>query len=236
MGRKLYKKEKFDNFKDWHASRGIGGSSASALFNENKYQTKLDIYCAMTAKPNERVETAEDLEGDDNSATIRGKKLEPIIRELIKTRLGKKFRIQTPNGFTMYRRKDKPYMTATLDGILIDKKTGERWVLEIKTHSDLGHEDMANWDKQLPQNYFIQVAHYLAVLNDFVGVYVVADILHDDFDTEMPRTAESGCGDEIRYYKQTREKMLKDIELVEEVETEFIEHNVAKRIPPNFSF
>lgn len=233
--KKLYKKEKYDNFKNWVVSRGIGGSSASALFNANKYQTKLDIYCAMTSKPNE-IETEEELDGDDNSATLRGKKLEPIIRELIKTRLGKKFRIQTPNGYTMYRRKDKPFMTATLDGILIDKETGERWVLEIKTHQDLGHEDMAGWDKQLPQNYYIQVAHYLAVLNDFVGVYLVADILHDNFETEMPLTAESGAGDEIRYYKQTREKMLKDIELVEQVETEFVENNVANKIPPNFSF
>ena len=234
--KKLYRKEKYDNFVGWYSNRGIGGSSASALFNENKYQTRLDVYCAMTSKPNERIETAEDLDDYDTSSTLRGKRLEPIIRELIKTRLGKQFRIQTPNGYTMYRRKDKPYMTATLDGILIDKKTGERWVLEIKTHSDLGHEDMAEWDKQLPNNYYIQVAHYLAVLNDFVGVYVVADILHDNFETEMPRTADLGCGDEIRYYKQTREKMLKDIKLVEEVETEFMENNVSNHIPPNFSF
>ena len=234
--KRLYKKEKYATFKDWYINRGIGGSSSSALFNENKYQTKLDIYCALTSKPNERVESENDFDTDDTTSTIRGKKLEPIIRELIKTRLGKKFRIQTPNGYTMYRRKDKPYMTATLDGILIDKETGERWVLEIKTHSDMGHEDMNNWDKQLPQNYFIQVAHYLAVLNDFVGVYVVADILHDDYDTELPLTADSGCGDEIRYYKQTREKMQEAVALVEEVETDFMENNVGKKIPPSFSF
>ena len=228
--KKLYRKEKYTTFKNWHANRGIGGSSASALFNENKHQDKLDIYCAMVAPMFEK----ENIEEHDNESTLRGKALEPIIRNLFAYRFKDKFKVQSPNGFTQYRRIDKEYMTATLDGILTDKTTGERWILEIKTHENGGKADMEEWKNHLPQRYFIQVIHYLAVLNDFKGAIVVADILNTDYDLNEPLRAEKGNSDEIKVYVLEREKFEKEIALVEEVETEFMENNVNARIPPNF--
>ena len=149
--KKMYRKEKFTNFTDWYRARAIGGSSASALFGVNKHTSKLDLYCAMVSKPNELVEENGEIEDRDTVSTLRGKALEPIIRAFLKQRFKGKYKLITPNGFTMYRRIDKPYMTATLDGIIIDLETGEKWILEIKTHLAMGKEDMAEWENQVPQ-------------------------------------------------------------------------------------
>lgn len=237
--KKLYRKEKFKTFDEWFVARGIGGSSASALFDCNPYMSKLDLYCAMTSNPNDSVHSLEEMNNDETESTARGKALEPIIRELVKHRFKAKFRVQTPNGYTMYRRIDKPYLTATLDGLLYEivLDNGDKWVLEIKTHLVLGKDDLKQWDNHLPQNYFIQSLHYCVVLNDVKGVIVVADLIYNDFDTGLPRP--NSVGDELRYYliprdiKNDKGELMVDI--VEQVETDFYENNVVKRKPPNFT-
>ena len=235
--KKLYRKEKYSKFEDWYVARGIGGSSASALFGCNPYMTKLDIYCALTSSPNEAVHSVDDM-NDENESTLRGRALEPIIRDFIKERFKGKFRVQTPNGFTMYRRIDKPYLTATLDGLLIDVENGDRWVLEIKTHLVIGKDDLEQWNGRVPQKHFIQSLHYPVVLNDVKGTILVANLIYTDFDTGLPKM--DGVGDEIRYYiiprdiKNDNGELMVDI--VEQVETDFMENNVRKHIPPNFNF
>ncbi len=236
MGKKLYKKEIYKDFKSWCANRGIGGSSCSAIFNENKYQNKLDIYCALVAPPNERLKTAEDLDGEDTSSTLRGKELEPILRKMFAQKFKEKYKVHTPKNYEMYRSTKYDWATATLDGTLVDLDTGAKGVLEIKTHSNLGTDDMSNWDKQLPQNYYLQLLHYLFVLNDFDFAILMADIINLDYDNNLPMLANKGIGDEIRYYYITREQVKDHLELVEQVEREFVETSVKGRIPPNFTF
>ena len=192
------------------------------------YLYSLTLRCA--------VDSVDELNGEDTESTARGRALEPIIREFLKQRFKHKYRIQTPNGFTQYRRKDKPYMTATLDGLLIDIENGERWVLEIKTRLILSKADLEEWDNHLPQRYFIQSLHYPAVLNDVKGTIVVANLIYSDFETGLPRP--NSVGDELRYYKIPRDikndKGELMVDIVEQVETNFMENHVFPRIPPNF--
>lgn len=227
---KLYKKEKFKTKEEWLNNRAFGGSSASALFGVNPYMSNLDIYCACVSEPNEK-----DIdEDDDNASTIYGQENEPIIRELVKIDFANKFDVKSPNGYEMYRRTDKPYMTATLDGLMTTITTPkEKWILEIKTHDVRNSADLEEWNGHLPQNYFIQVLHYLAVLNDTKGAWLVAKLRYIDYETGLPRTAGNGkCGEEIRYYKIERKDFEKDIAKLEQVETDFYENYVAKRVPP----
>ena len=221
--KKLYKKEKYETRVEWLNNRGaFGGSSASALFDANPYMSKLDLYCAAI-NPNIN-------ENEDDTQTFSqqyGQDAESIIRELVKLNFAKKYRTQSPNGFTQYRRIDKPFMTATLDGILIDLETGEKDILEIKTHIVKGREDLENWDDRLPQNYFIQGIHYLAVLNDFKGVRFACKLQYLDFETGLPEK------EEIRYYYITRANHIDEIKLLEKVETDFYYNHILKRIPPN---
>ena len=188
--KRLYGKEKYATKLEWLTNRGFGGSSASALFDANPYLSKLDIYCASVNKTKQ--ETDDDT--NQNEMTIYGTALEPIIREMVKVNLAGKFKVQSPNGWTMYRRKDKPFMTATLDGLLTDLSTNERWILEIKTHEVRGKEDYALWQNTLPLNYAIQCLHYMAVLNDTKGCLLVAKLRFVDYDKGITEK------EEIRYY------------------------------------
>lgn len=219
--RKMYRKEKYKTRAEWLANRGMGGSSVSALFNENPYMTKLDIYCSSIAKK----ETPEN--EVQNESTKYGTDLEPMIREMVKRNFETKFRVQSPNGFTQYRRIDKPFMTATLDGILTDKESGDKYILEIKTHDVRGTADLDNWNNHIPNNYYIQVLHYLAVLNDFKGAKVVAKLRWLDYDTGET------IKEEIRYYPMImRADHLQEIELVEKTQTDFVREHIEKGIPP----
>lgn len=226
--KKLYRKEKFKTQEEWLHARGFGGSSASALFGVNPYQTALDIYCAGIA---------DDYENSDDTktvSTIYGQDNEPLLREIVKVNFAKKYKIQSPNGFTQYRRIDKPYMTATLDGLMTELETKDKWILEIKTHEVQSRADLEEWNGHLPQRYFIQCLHYMAVLNDTKGAWLVAKLRYLDYDTGLPRTADNGqCGEEIRYYKIERKDFLDDIAKLEQVETDFEINHIEKRIPPN---
>lgn len=188
----------------------------------------LDIYCASVSPENEK-ETSE-----ETASTRYGVENEPLLRELIKINFANKFKVESPDGYVMYRRKDKPFMTATLDGLMtsVEHKT-HKWILEIKTHDVQSNADLEEWNGHLPQNYFIQCLHYLAVLNDTKGCYLVAKLRFIDYDTGLPRTADYGkCGEEIRYYKIERKDFIKDIAKLEQVETEFNENHIVKKIPP----
>lgn len=223
--KKLYKKVKFKTRKEWLAGRRIGGSSASALFGSNPYMTILDVYCAAV-NPN----INEDEDEVKTSSQEYGISAENLIREIVKLNFADKFNVISPKGFEMYVRKDKPYLTATLDGILQAIIGDEKWILEIKTHDVLNKEDLLNWENQLPQNYFIQNLHYQVVLNDFAGSICVAKLRFFKFEEDGTRVLDK---EEIRYYRMPRKDFQRDIVLLEKVETDFYEQHIAKHIPPN---
>ena len=221
--KRLYSKEKYATKLEWLKARQFGGSSASALFDTNPYMSKLDIYCSCV-NPTEN-QTDEDR--NQNELTIYGQEAEPIIRELVKVNFANTFKVQSPNGWTMYRRNDKSYMTATLDGLLINLQNKEKWILEIKTHEVRGAEDYVQWHNALPLNYAIQCLHYLAVLNDTQGCLLVAKLKFMNYELNQVES------EEIRYYWLPRKDYLEKIAEVERVETKFYEEHIAKQIPPN---
>lgn len=221
--KKLYTVENYSRRDEWLRNRGaFGGSTASALFGANPYMTALDVYCAAV-NPNIN-------ENEDSNPTISqkyGQDAESIIRELVKLNFDKKYNTISPEGYTLYRRKDKPYMTATLDGVMVERDTRKKDILEIKTHIVVGKNDLENWQDRLPQNYFIQGIHYLAVLNDFRGVRYACKLQWLDYETGLPEK------EEIKYYYVARKKHRKDVSYLEQIETDFYENHILKRIPPN---
>ena len=190
--------------------------------------TKLELYLAII---NAKKKAKKD---KSNDATLLGIKMEPLIRKEFALD-HPNYLVHTPKGYEMYRRIDKPYMTATLDGILTDKKTQDKLVLEIKTHDIRNSEDEQVWLNGIPMNYFIQVIHYLAVMNNFVGAIVVGRIRH--FDYSDKETGKKLLNVEYRYYYLDRndEQIANRIAYVEKAETEFWENNVLKRIPPQIN-
>lgn len=145
----------FTNEGEWLSGRmnGIGGSDASAVVGLNPYKSNIDLF---EEKIGRRV--PEDI--SDKACVIYGKKAEEYIREL--------FRLDYPeyqvahHEYRILQSKEYPFMQASLDGELIDQD-GREGILEIKTTNILQSMQYEKWKDRIPDNYYIQVLHYLLV-------------------------------------------------------------------------
>tara|TARA_B100001248_G_scaffold239629_1_gene205052 strand:- start:29849 stop:30766 length:918 start_codon:yes stop_codon:yes gene_type:complete len=122
---------------------GIGGSEAAAILGVSKYNTPLDIY----------MQKINGSHTPDNEAMLWGRVLEPVIRDQYAERTGRK----VLDTHQIVRSKKHPFMLASLDGVTEDNR-----LLEIKTT-----RFPDNWGEEgsdeIPDNYLVQVQHYMAV-------------------------------------------------------------------------
>ena len=225
---KKYTKETFKTKDEWLKARGFGGSSASAIMGVNPYMSKLELYRAIVM-PNDHPLVKE------NESMKYGTKCEPLIRKIFTYDFEEKYRVRAPIGYEMYRRVDKTYMTATLDGILVEKFTNRKGILEIKTHDIRNKKDKQNWSKHIPDNYYVQVLHYLLVMNDFEFAVLTAKLrIYDYFNAEGKELLKTEI---CNYYIDRHDEQVKrDLELLEKKETEFWENNIQKKIMPTLKF
>lgn len=145
---------KISNEAEWLAKRqlqGIGGSEASSIVNCNPYMSNVELWEYKTG-----TKQREDI---GNKPCVKyGKQAEQYIRAL--------FLLDYPEYASEYHEydiifnDDFPFIFATLDGELTDTK-GRKGVLEIKTTEILNPSQWAKWDKQIPQNYYVQILHQL---------------------------------------------------------------------------
>ncbi len=95
-----------------------------------------------------------------------------------------------------------PWMLYSPDGLLYDKETGQRGILEIKTTNILQSMQREKWKDRIPDNYYCQVLHGLNVTGfDFV-------ILKAQLKTEWQ---DGTVKLDTRHYKITREEILDDL-------------------------
>ena len=94
----------FENQADWHALRRktVGGSEVAALFNCSPYLTLNELY--HLKRGNLR-------DGHDNPFTRFGKRMEPIIAELVEDEMGWRLRQRDVHLY----HDDHPCLGATLD-------------------------------------------------------------------------------------------------------------------------
>lgn len=150
-----YKIYDFPNEAAWLKGRmnGIGGSDASAVIGMNPYKTNIELFEEKTGK-----RLPEDI--SDKLCVIYGKNAEAPIREL--------FKLDYPeyqvlhHDYRILQSMEYPFMQASLDGELIDQE-GRQGILEIKTTNILQSMQREKWRDKIPQNYYIQVLHYLLV-------------------------------------------------------------------------
>lgn len=225
---KNYTREIFKTKEEWLKHRGLGGSSASAILGKNPYMSKLELYRAIVM-PNKNPLIKQ------NESMYYGTRCEPLIRNLFAYDHDDLYRVHTPKKYEMYRRIDKPYMTATLDGVLTEKGTQKKGILEVKTHDVRNRKDEEEWKDHIPENYYIQVLHYLLVMNDCEYVVLTAKLkFYDYFNADGKKLTKT----EIRYYYIDRndEHIQKDLAFLEKKETEFWEENVQKKVMPTLKF
>jgi putative phage-type endonuclease len=126
--------------------QGIGGSDAAAVAGLSRWKSPMGVWLEKTGQ----VESE-----PSGEAAYWGTMMEPIIREEFTLRTG--MNVRQVNSILQHRK--FPYMLANIDGIVTDPVKGEG-VFEAKT---AGLYSTAEWEKGLPDEYAIQVQHYLAV-------------------------------------------------------------------------
>ena len=205
----------FSNNAEWLMARKnrIGGSEASAIVGMNPYMTNVDLWELKTGK-------REPVDISNEPYVIYGHRAEECLREL--------FALDYPRYQLMYVENnmffnDKyPFAHASLDSWLVDKETGRKGVLEIKTTNILQSIQKEKWNHRIPDNYYIQVLHYLLVTEAEFSVLKAQ--LKYDYDGDIFLNT--------KHYMIERSNVEEDIEFLKEAEIKFYQH-IKNDIKPN---
>lgn len=203
------------NHDAWLKARtyGIGGSDAAAVLGLNPFKTNTTLYEEKTGQI-----IPEDI--SDKPYVRYGTMAEPLIREL--------FALDYPEYRVEYhenrilRSNKYPFMQASLDGELTDPD-GRRGILEIKTSNIMDGRMFDRWKDQIPDNYYIQVLHYLLV----TGYQFVVLRAHLKTDWRSPDRQTS-----VRHYFIERSEVTDDLDMLLEAEQRFWNYVESGRKPP----
>jgi putative phage-type endonuclease len=192
--------------------RGIGGSDASAIVGANPYKTNIELFEEKTGRS-----IPPDI--SDKPYVQYGHQAEPLIRGL--------FALDYPQYQVAYhewrvlQNLTYPFLQASLDGELIDAN-GRKGILEIKTTNILQSMQREKWNEQIPQNYYIQVLHYLLVTG-YEFVVLRAHLI-------------SAWGNDVRtqvkHYFIEREEVQEDLDFLLQEEIKFWKYVESGRKPP----
>ena len=133
---------------------GIGGSDAGAVMDLNKWASPLTVYLDKKGLSH----------FDGNRATERGSWLEEPIREKAKEALG----VMIEECPYMFTSATHPFMSANIDGLVYIQD--EKEINGISLSGLGGHEIKTTQrgddfsEHEIPDSYFAQVQHYMAVL------------------------------------------------------------------------
>ena len=150
------------NREEWLAKRKsfIGGSDASCIIGCNPYKNNVELWEEKVG-----LRTPEDI--SEKEYVKYGTEAEEHLRAL--------FALDYPQYEVKYAENNMwlndsfPFGHASLDGWLLEKETGRMGVLEIKTTNIIQSIQKEKWNHRIPDNYYAQVLHYLAITGlDFV--------------------------------------------------------------------
>ena len=181
---------------EWLQARAgrIGGSDASAILGMNPYRTNIELWQIKTGQL-----VPEDI--SDKPYVKYGTEAEQYLREL--------FKLDFPEYQVCYEENNMflngkyPFGHASLDGWL--------GVWECKTTNILQSMQKEKWDHRIPDNYYIQILHYLLITEfDFA---ILKAQLKSEFGGEIYI--------QTKHYKIERSEVQADIDLLESSERKF---------------
>ena len=121
----------------------------------------------------------------------------------------------------MIRNEKYQWAHASLDGELADQD-GRKGILEIKTTNILQSMQREKWNDRIPDNYYIQVLHYLLVTEyDFV-----------ELRAQLKSEWQGQIKLQTKDYHIERSDVIEDIEILKKAEEEFWK-KVENRQMPN---
>lgn len=200
-----------------YRTNGIGGSDASAVMGMNPYKSNVDLWEEKLGLKNSQNISNEPF-------VIYGTKAEPLLVELFALDYPQ-YTVNYNNEFRVNYNDKYPFIFCTRDCDLVDKITGKKGALEIKTTEILNSMHKEKWDQQVPNNYYIQVLQYFATDNELDFVWLKAQLKYDFGDGNIKLIT--------KHYYFTREQCQEDINFLIEKEVEFWQnHIVTKERPP----
>lgn len=181
---------------EWLTNRsiGIGGSDIATVIGVNKYKTDYQLWKEKTG-----IEVGEDI--SENEAVKRGIVSEPHLLGLLNAYYPEK---KFFNPDITFKRKDKPWMLANLDGVSEDLTEG----LEIKTAKV---RNLEHWKDSIPDQYYCQVQWYMGVtgIKKFTLFAAVEVISFDDKEVPTRYLIEHHIDrneEDIKYLEEEAEK------------------------------
>lgn len=208
---------KIDNREDWLKVRlsGIGASEASAVIGLNPYMNNQQLWEYKTG-----IKIAEDI--GEKPYVKYGVEAEEHLRAM--------FALDFPqyevgyDEFDLIRNSEYPFIFATLDGRLIEKETGRKGILEVKTTEILKSMQKEKWKEKIPDNYYVQIIHQLLATEwDFAILKAQLKYAYGD-NVEDIRT-------ECRHYKIERAEVQEDLDYLKTEEIKFWEYVKSEKKP-----
>ena len=176
----------------------IGGSDAAACMGLNPYKDNVALW-------EEKMGLAVLDDISDRPYVRYGAEAEAYLRGMFALDFPE-YRVEYSEN-NMYLNTRYPWMHASLDGVLVDP-AGRHGVLEIKTTEILQGSQRVKWEDRIPDNYYCQVLHYLAVTEYEFAVLKAQLKRGTGMDTRI----------EIRHYLIERSEVGEDIQALVEAE------------------
>lgn len=198
--------------------KGIGASEAAAVIGLSPWKSNVELWMEKTGK-----KQPDDI--SDKDCVAYGHAAEGYIRALFALDYPQ-YEVSYGGAFDMVHNAEYPFIFATLDGRLLEKETGRRGVLEIKTTSIVRSMQKEKWWSKdgpcIPDQYYTQVCHQLLATGwDFA-------VLH----AQLKYTYGDDIRSERRTYFIEREDVSEDIEYIKNAEIKFWLGNVMQDIKP----
>ena len=191
----------------------VGGSEAAALVGKNPYMSNIDLWQIKTGQ-----QAKADI--DDKEYVIYGRNAEEHLRAL--------FALDYPQyevkyvDNNMWLNDRYPFAHASLDGWLIEKETGRKGILEIKTTNILQSMQKEKWDHRIPDNYYCQCLWHMGV-TEFDFAILKAQLKYDYAGDVFLTT---------KHYHMDRAEVQEDIDYLMQRGESFAEYVRARKEPP----
>lgn len=209
----MVKMKTLASHEEWLASRKkIGGSDAACILGLNPYKSNIELFDIKTGR-------AEQEDISDKPYVKYGTEAEEHLRELFKLDFPQ-YKVDYVEN-NMWENDKYPFAHASLDAWITDEK-GRMGVWECKTTEIINPLQKAKWDNAIPDNYYIQVLHYLLVTEfDFAILKGQLKYRHND---EVWLVT--------KHYHIERSEVEEDIKYLAEKEKEFWQYVESGKRPP----
>ena len=200
------------NREEWLKNRSrIGGSDASAIVGLNPYKTNVDLWMEKTGQI-----VPEDI--SSKPYVKYGTQAEMHLRGLFQLDFPQ-YKVEYVDN-NMFTNDKYPFAHASLDGWLTDQE-GRKGILEIKTTEILQSMQKEKWNQQIPDNYYIQILHYLMV-TEFDFAVLKAQL----------KTVFNGVPYlQTKHYFIERSEVEEDIQYLAKEEEKFWRHIIDRKKP-----